>query len=222
MPRSIATPTPPATRKASGHGDEQRPVEEAGDVGADQLLDDEGGVGAEHDQLAVRHVDDAHHPEGDGEADRGEQQHRAERQAEPDVLQRPHIACVALDFGDAPWPRAAISGSSADWQRRQQPSARRCRRARRRRRPPRPARGASASEASDRRRLRLVSAAATPASVSADSAVLDRLELLGVGRAEGLLAAASRFAGSGLSSGERRDRRADAAAQQVVHLDRAR
>jgi hypothetical protein len=34
----------------------------------------------------MRHVDDAHDAEGDGEADRGKQQHRAERQAVPDVL----------------------------------------------------------------------------------------------------------------------------------------
>ena len=36
----------------------------------------------------MRHVDDAHHAEGDGKADRGEQQHRAERDAVPDVLRR--------------------------------------------------------------------------------------------------------------------------------------
>ena len=36
----------------------------------------------------MRHVDDAHHAEGDGEPDRGEQQHRAERDAVPDVLRR--------------------------------------------------------------------------------------------------------------------------------------
>ena len=66
----------------------QRPVEQAGARGADELLDDEGRVGAEHDHLAMRHVDDAHHAEGDGEADRGQQQHRAERDAVPDVLRR--------------------------------------------------------------------------------------------------------------------------------------
>ena len=42
------------------HGDEQRPVEQARRMGADHLLHDEGGVGAEHDHLAMRHVDDAH------------------------------------------------------------------------------------------------------------------------------------------------------------------
>lgn len=32
------------------------------------------------------HVDDAHDTEGDGEADGGQQQHRAERDAAPDIL----------------------------------------------------------------------------------------------------------------------------------------
>jgi hypothetical protein len=40
-----------------------------------------GGVGAEHDHLAMRHVDDAHHAERDGETDCGEQQHAAEADA---------------------------------------------------------------------------------------------------------------------------------------------
>ena len=34
----------------------------------------------------MRHVDDAHHAEGDGKTDRGQQQHRAERKAVPGVL----------------------------------------------------------------------------------------------------------------------------------------
>ena len=51
-----------------------------------ELLHDEGGVGAEHHHLAMRHVDDAHDAEGDGKADGGKQQHRAEREAVPDVL----------------------------------------------------------------------------------------------------------------------------------------
>ncbi len=37
--------------------------------------------GADHDQLAVRHVDHAHQPVGDGEPQRGEQQDGAERDA---------------------------------------------------------------------------------------------------------------------------------------------
>ena len=69
-------------------------------MGPDQLLGDEGRVGAEHDQLAMRHVDDAHHPEGDGEPDRREQQHRAERQPEPDILRLRPQRLRALDLGD--------------------------------------------------------------------------------------------------------------------------
>ena len=67
---------------------------------ADHLLDDEGRVGAEHDHLAMRHVDDAHDAEGDGEADGGQQQHRAERDAVPDVLRRPPRAQRRVDRGD--------------------------------------------------------------------------------------------------------------------------
>jgi len=41
-------------------------LEQAGERGADHLLNDEGGIGAEHHHLAMRHVDDAHDAEGDG------------------------------------------------------------------------------------------------------------------------------------------------------------
>ena len=62
-----------------------------------QLLHHEGGVGAEHHHLAMRHVDDAHHAEGDGEADRREQQHRAEREPVPGVLHRAPEREAVLD-----------------------------------------------------------------------------------------------------------------------------
>ncbi len=48
------------------------------------LLDHIGGVGAQHDQLTVGHVDHAHDAEGDGQADGRQQQHRAQAQAEED------------------------------------------------------------------------------------------------------------------------------------------
>ena len=67
---------------------EQRQVDEARGHGAQRLLHDEGGVGAEHDHFAMGHVDHAHHAEGDGKADGREQQHRTERKAVPDVLDR--------------------------------------------------------------------------------------------------------------------------------------
>ena len=88
MPRSMASPTAPATRKASGSAMASDQSNRPGAEVRMTLLHDEGGVGAEHHHLAMRHVDDAHDAEGDGEADRGEQQHRAERDAVPDVLRR--------------------------------------------------------------------------------------------------------------------------------------
>ncbi|MBA7700191.1 hypothetical protein ES703_108900 [subsurface metagenome] len=87
-------------QKGERHRDQQRIVEQAGIGGADHLLHHEGGVGADHHHLAMRHVDDAHDTEGDGKTNGGEQQHRAERQAVPGVLHhRPHGE-VALDRGD--------------------------------------------------------------------------------------------------------------------------
>ena len=49
-------------------------------------LHDVGGVGAEHHQLAVRHVDDAHDAERDRQADGDQHQHRSEAQAEEQRL----------------------------------------------------------------------------------------------------------------------------------------
>ena len=88
MPRSMTRPTSAGDQEGERQRDGQRPGEQAGHGAADRLLHHEGRVGAEHDHLAMRHVDDAHDAEGDGEADGGEQQHRAERQAVPDVLRR--------------------------------------------------------------------------------------------------------------------------------------
>ena len=68
------------------HGDEQRVVEQRGIAGADGFLHHEGDIGPDHDHLAVRHVDDAHHPEGDGQTNSREQQNRTERQPVPGVL----------------------------------------------------------------------------------------------------------------------------------------
>jgi len=49
------------------NGDREANSRTAPDFGPDQLLHHEGRVGAEHDHLAVRHVDHAHDPERDGE-----------------------------------------------------------------------------------------------------------------------------------------------------------
>ena len=94
------------------NGDGKRIVEQRRIVGADHLLHHEGGVGAEHDHLAVRHVDDAHHAEGDGEADGGQQQHRAERKPVPGVL---HRGPNAQDCsGSRRWRRPRLS-SRREW-----------------------------------------------------------------------------------------------------------
>ena len=88
MPCSIRMPIEARHQERERHRDEQRIVEQRRIVLPDQFLHDEGDVGAEHHHFAVRHVDDAHHAERDGKADRGEQQHRAERDAVPGVLHR--------------------------------------------------------------------------------------------------------------------------------------
>ena len=213
MPRSMATPIAPATRKASGHGDEQRPVEEAGEVAADHLLGDEGGVGAEHDQLAMRHVDHAHHAEGDGEADGGEQQHRAEREAEPDVLRLGPHRLRPLDAGDArPWPPRRSRARRRALERRQRrqrvaaAAAGDDRRSRRRGR----RRSASVREHRRRRSASVERASHARRRSRAARAASERLELLGVGAAEGLRPRRrGAWPDPGRHQRQRRDRRAD-------------
>lgn len=53
-----------------------------------QLLHAPGGVGTQHDEFAVGHVDDAHHPEGDSQANGGKYQYRAEREPKIEGLGR--------------------------------------------------------------------------------------------------------------------------------------
>ena len=48
---------------------------------AENVLHDVGRVGADRDHFAVRHVDDAHQAEGDGEAERDHEQNGAEAEA---------------------------------------------------------------------------------------------------------------------------------------------
>ena len=113
MPRSMATPTSAGDEEGERQRDRQRPVEQPGRGVADDLLHDEGRVGAEHHHLAMRHVDDAHDAEGDGEADRGEQQHRAERDAVPDVLAGVPERQRAVDAWRSPLGAASFSAPSA-------------------------------------------------------------------------------------------------------------
>src|SRR6202522_3608215 len=86
--------------KRQRHGDHQGVVEQCRIVVADDFLHDKGNVGADHHHLAMRHVDDAHDAEGNGEADGGEQQHRAERKTVPGVLHRLPQCQAILDGTD--------------------------------------------------------------------------------------------------------------------------
>ena len=71
-PETRKQPVSPATRYQS---------KAPGQVAPEQVLHHVGGVGADHDQLAVGHVDDAHQAVGDGEPQRGEQQDRSQADA---------------------------------------------------------------------------------------------------------------------------------------------
>ncbi len=70
-----ARPSAPATTKR----DRQRRRAATARRCAMTCCSDVGGVGAGHDELAVRHVDDAHLAEGQGQAERGQQQDRRRR-----------------------------------------------------------------------------------------------------------------------------------------------
>ena len=74
MTRSIASPSSAVTMKASGMA--------IRDSGAQPKARHYGGVGADHHQLAVGHVDHAHDAVGDGEAQRHKQQNRPDAQAD--------------------------------------------------------------------------------------------------------------------------------------------
>jgi hypothetical protein len=63
------------------HGGQQVPVELVGEEAAEQALHGIGGIGADHQQFAVGHVDHAHHTVGNRQAQRGQQQDGAEAEA---------------------------------------------------------------------------------------------------------------------------------------------
>ena len=56
-------------------------------------MDDKGGVGPQHDQLAMCHVDHSHHPKGNGQSDPGQNQDRA--QAQPEIQCFDGIVAIA-------------------------------------------------------------------------------------------------------------------------------
>src|SRR5690606_2221386 len=88
----------PGDQEGRGDGDQQAPLDEVGK----QDLDSPGGIGAEHDQLAVGHVDHAHDAEGNGQADGRQQQDGAQARAEGEVLDE---AVDADATGDGPQRR---------------------------------------------------------------------------------------------------------------------
>ena len=201
-------------------GDGERPVEQPGRGIADHLLHDEGRVGAEHHHLAMRHVDDAHHAEGDGEADRGEQQHRAERDAVPDVLaglpQRERRIrsgrCRLRRRRGSARRRRRAAGAAAP-ARRGRPAPRSSRWRRPSRRPGGRRRGAP-------RRARAPWRRGPSASCSCGERRLERIERPRRRRAgRSSRRRVRRTAGSGLSSVSAADRGADGAAQPVVDRD---
>ena len=81
-------------------GDRDRDEDRRLGVVRHRLLDDPGGIGAEHHQLAVRHVDDTHDAEGDRQAGGGDDQHEAEAQAEEDGLDDAVEAALVVDLLD--------------------------------------------------------------------------------------------------------------------------
>ena len=66
--------------KRGGHGGHEIEVERAGQEALEERLHHVGGVSANHQKLAVRHVDHADQSVRDRQSEGGEQQHAAERQ----------------------------------------------------------------------------------------------------------------------------------------------
>ena len=78
-----------AHQRRDQEGQRQRrrhvPIQPARQPGAEQRLHHIGNVGADHQQLAMRHIDHAHQPEGDGQPQRRQQQHAAQAQAVEEI-----------------------------------------------------------------------------------------------------------------------------------------
>ena len=85
MTRSIASPSSAVTMKASGMAIKNS--------GAQPKARHYGGVGADHHQLAVGHVDHAHDAVGDGEAQRHQQQNRPDAQADEQRIDHGFTTC---------------------------------------------------------------------------------------------------------------------------------
>ena len=65
--------------------------------GAENILNHIAGVGADRDHLAVRHVDDSHQAERDRQAERDDEQNRAETEAAKDRAEEVDPGNVLFD-----------------------------------------------------------------------------------------------------------------------------
>ncbi len=87
-------------RKRRGKRGGEIPVERARRILPECVLHDERRVRADHQELAVRHVDDAHQPVGDREAQCREQQHAAEADPGEHGAGELAFALAAVDRAD--------------------------------------------------------------------------------------------------------------------------
>ena len=100
--RSSPTPTSIVTTNARGTGSGQVPIEVRRETLFEQRLHRVSHIGADHEHLAVGHVDDPHQTEGDGETERGEQEHAGEADAVHHVAHHADEALAVLDRRERP------------------------------------------------------------------------------------------------------------------------
>ena len=93
-----------AFRPGRWHPKEMRPAVEGegqgdggNEAGAEDVLDDIAGIGADGDHLAVRHVDHPHQAEGDRQPERHDEQDRAQADAVEDRAEEVDVIDVPLD-----------------------------------------------------------------------------------------------------------------------------
>ena len=90
--RSMATPAMKVTMKASGIA-----IGERGRLVRHETLHEVARIGADHDELAMGHVDDPHDAESDGEPDGGEKVDRSERYSVEREVEEPVETDARLD-----------------------------------------------------------------------------------------------------------------------------
>ncbi|MNZ90696.1 hypothetical protein D3C78_1096650 [compost metagenome] len=88
-------------QESDRQGGQRVEVEVAGGELLEGALHQPGGVGAEHQHLAVGHVDHPEQAEGDGQAEGGEQQDGTERQAAEGLAEQFADQQATLDLAQA-------------------------------------------------------------------------------------------------------------------------